>query len=207
MKTFLGVLLGFTVVISLINLLSSLDVQTSALGPNGREKAEKVLRDELDPPSPNPMTAREHLQRAKELVKKLNPADYYTANVLGLAILDHGIEAQKDRLYAAEANAVMTKMSKIALDAAAYKAWNSSRTELTAQMICRQSIEARLKAPATAQWSNGEVGRWDKHPKFFLARYTVDSQNSFGAMLRTAFECEAECFTENACVVRKLNSR
>ena len=53
--------------------------------------------------------------------------------------------------------------------------------------VCEQFVTERLKAPSTAkfQWiSRDELG----NRRFHVNAY-VDSQNSFGAMLRTHFNC------------------
>ena len=53
--------------------------------------------------------------------------------------------------------------------------------------VCEQFVTERLKAPSTAkfQWiSRDELG----NGRFHVNAY-VDSQNSFGAMLRTHFNC------------------
>jgi hypothetical protein len=67
-----------------------------------------------------------------------------------------------------------------------------------AELMCQQFIEDRLKAPATAKYAPlGREGAVE-----FLGDSTyqvlsyVDSQNSFGAMLRTKYLCEVQ-YVEN----------
>ena len=62
----------------------------------------------------------------------------------------------------------------------------------TAYRYCRHFTEERLKAPASAQWpSYGSVAEFAKDlgdVRFSLTAH-VDSQNSFGAMLRSGVRC------------------
>jgi len=58
-----------------------------------------------------------------------------------------------------------------------------NRFEVIAQ--CEDQVKERLKAPSTAKFDNEEAsgsGTW-------TVTGTVDSQNSFGAMLRADFRC------------------
>jgi hypothetical protein len=54
---------------------------------------------------------------------------------------------------------------------------------------CRNAISAQLKAPATAEFDM-ELGRAAEDPNIMRVTATVDAQNSFGAMLRTKFQCD-----------------
>ena len=74
-----------------------------------------------------------------------------------------------------------------------------------AQMACERFVEARLKAPATADFApfhkqlisgNGK-GPWT------VIGY-VDSQNSFGAMLRSNYTCTVE-FSGNSTNLTSLS--
>ena len=59
-----------------------------------------------------------------------------------------------------------------------------------AKITCEALVKARLKAPATAEFPGGysrftqDLGNGE-----YLVRSYVDSQNSFGAMLRQNFTC------------------
>jgi hypothetical protein len=53
---------------------------------------------------------------------------------------------------------------------------------------CRSGVEARLKSPASAQYSSLTVTR---NANGWIVTGAVDSQNSFGAMLRSTFTCYA----------------
>lgn len=63
--------------------------------------------------------------------------------------------------------------------------------EIGAKVMAQQFVEERLKAPSTAKFPWGgstaakEAGRW-------RVRGSVDSQNSFGAMIRSNYECVLE---------------
>jgi hypothetical protein len=98
----------------------------------------------------------------------------------------------------------MKRLASKTTEAVQIKSWNSWETELSAEMLCKRAIELSLKAPSTADWGNKAAGRWDGHPGFFLVDYTVDAQNSFGAKLRSTFECQIRCLTKDACEVKKL---
>ena len=60
--------------------------------------------------------------------------------------------------------------------------------EWSAQIACQDTVKDRLKAPATAQFDN-----WTRSANAdgtYTITGTVDSQNSFGAMLRSKFSCQ-----------------
>ncbi len=50
-------------------------------------------------------------------------------------------------------------------------------------------MEQKLVAPASAKWNWGEFVRFTGTPKGYGFQASVDSQNRFGAMLRTRFNC------------------
>lgn len=59
---------------------------------------------------------------------------------------------------------------------------------------CREWVKQRLKAPATAKFprEGREAGRLiGGDSTQWLARGVVDAQNSFGALIRNRYECEA----------------
>jgi hypothetical protein len=58
--------------------------------------------------------------------------------------------------------------------------------EFGAQDVCQTFVERRLKAPGTADFH--DLDATGKEPNFVVTG-TVDSENSFGAKLRNAFEC------------------
>ncbi len=75
-------------------------------------------------------------------------------------------------------------------------ALNEGKTE--AQVLCPRAIKARLKSPATAKMpfisrhGGGEsfVAVAAEDNSIIRAITYVDSQNSFGAMIRTKFQCD-----------------
>lgn len=59
---------------------------------------------------------------------------------------------------------------------------------IMAEIMCEEFVKDRLKAPATAEFSNQRaesIGdqRWD-------VTGTVDSENSFGALIRSNYRCD-----------------
>lgn len=63
--------------------------------------------------------------------------------------------------------------------------------------VCEQAVENQLKAPATAQFSGEKVsddtdpGELPSFGTEFKVTGEVDSQNSFGAMIRISWKCTA----------------
>lgn len=55
-----------------------------------------------------------------------------------------------------------------------------------AERACRQYVEQQLKAPATAKYQTPNTSR--DGPEYTVTG-TVDSQNSFGALIRTPYRC------------------
>lgn len=60
--------------------------------------------------------------------------------------------------------------------------------DIGARVICQQFVEDRLKSPATADFS-GEAARHIRGKKWIVAG-DVDSENSFGAMIRNQYTCK-----------------
>lgn len=70
-------------------------------------------------------------------------------------------------------------------------AWGVSRDdestgEFTAQAVCEDFVRDRLKAPATAEFSN--IKRSGSGPNWTVTG-TVDAENLFGAKLRMNWSC------------------
>ncbi len=67
---------------------------------------------------------------------------------------------------------------------------DDGHSELEAYVVCQEFVEDRLKAPATADFPGGS---FDYTTHNGGGRYTVDafvdSENSFGAQVRTDFVC------------------
>jgi hypothetical protein len=53
--------------------------------------------------------------------------------------------------------------------------------------LCEDAVKGRLKAPATAQFSGFEQEELDA--RLTAVRGSVDSENGFGAMIRSSFKC------------------
>ncbi|ULJ69262.1 hypothetical protein MIS45_11070 [Wielerella bovis] len=63
--------------------------------------------------------------------------------------------------------------------------------QILAQYACEDEVKKQLKAPASAQFSNWQY-RYNDSTKTHTLSGSVDSQNSYGAMLRSNFVCTAE---------------
>lgn len=60
-------------------------------------------------------------------------------------------------------------------------------TQTDARFVCEEWVKERLKAPATAEFTDGTVSG---SPSGYTITGTVDSENGFGAMLRGDWSCE-----------------
>jgi len=60
--------------------------------------------------------------------------------------------------------------------------------DLGAKIACKDYVKARLKAPGTAKFGDALVMPWKGDGCYQVSGY-VDSQNSFGALLRTKYRC------------------
>jgi uncharacterized protein YceK len=58
-----------------------------------------------------------------------------------------------------------------------------------AQVMCEKFVKQQLKAPATAEFDSGPGVQ---SGKAWVVEGTVDSENSFGAMLRNDFRCKVK---------------
>jgi hypothetical protein len=74
----------------------------------------------------------------------------------------------------------------------AYRAYRDSAFNAIApEYACEQYVRATLKAPRTAEFPSSSEWRWaQKATNRFIVQAYVDAQNSFGAMLRTNFQCD-----------------
>lgn len=66
------------------------------------------------------------------------------------------------------------------------------------QMICESSIKKMLKSPATAKFCDYLDYRWSKENGIIKAQGYVDSQNGFGAMVRTNYILTYDCVKQKA---------
>jgi len=73
--------------------------------------------------------------------------------------------------------------------------FSGSSSDLSSEIAvrsCKQSVEARLKAPGTANYVNIEARKHLTLEDNYLVEGSVDSENSFGALLRSEFQCTVE---------------
>ena len=181
------------------------DNRQSVPVPETAEQKKEKLRKKLDPMPLKPLSAKEHLDRGNALLNQVDiNGDLQTAETLVLLVSEHGTEARMDPRLKSQADALMKKMADKALAVVKMQAWDSSAAVFNAEIECKVAIESRLKAPSTADWSRGESGKWRDHPGYFLVRYAVDAENSFGAKLRNRYECQVVCLTEKTCQVTKI---
>ena len=72
-------------------------------------------------------------------------------------------------------------------------------TEAKAQ--CREAVKDQLKSPASAKFSDETVTGSEPDAVWFVSG-SVDSQNSYGALLRSSFECSVTFANGEASAVR-----
>lgn len=65
----------------------------------------------------------------------------------------------------------------------------SSPTKYQAYTDCQGAIEPHLKSPSSAEFSDKNFQYNPDDDTDFRVKMTVDSQNSFGAMVRSNFSC------------------
>lgn len=164
------------------------------------------LAEQYDPPAGKPMTAQDHLVRARKLLNEAETIkDFNVDDFLLMAALKHAGEAKMNPATKAQATLLSKRISREIAELLKAKAWNSPGTGDSAEALCRQYVADRLKAPSTADWGTARTGRWTNHPGYFLVEQTVDAQNSFGAKLRASYECEVLCLSSSTCEVEKMN--
>jgi hypothetical protein len=71
------------------------------------------------------------------------------------------------------------------------RAADSDGDELGAWVVCQQEMSKRLRSPATAEYPSRREVRITQSDKTYSIRGWVDSQNGFGALVRTEFLCTA----------------
>lgn len=62
---------------------------------------------------------------------------------------------------------------------------------ITAYVGCQNMIEAQLKSPGTADFPAQSQALKSSEGNNFIYQSYVDSQNSFGGVVRTSYTCEA----------------
>jgi hypothetical protein len=201
-----GCLIGCIALLAVPTVIGLLVLPATENKKAMEETRKEELKKKLDPSTGVLLTSQGHLDAARHLYAQFDVNDYVKADVLFSLITNHAMEARKDLRLRAQTDALTKRLSDKLLEALKIHAWNAPGTEIMAQVVCKQSISARLKAPSTAEWSFKEAGRWRNHPGYFLVRYSVDAQNSFGAKLRSNFECEVLCLTADSCEVARMST-
>jgi hypothetical protein len=82
------------------------------------------------------------------------------------------------------------KAARLAAEETQRKEETIYRNEFGAQAICEQHIKDELKAPATARFGD-EITRVNLGGGRYRIQSYVDAQNSFGALIRTKYVCDA----------------
>ncbi|GEM_PF-2196186 len=80
---------------------------------------------------------------------------------------------------------------------------DSQPPTLEAEAACRATVKQNLKAPSTADFVDDDYVKYLGKGKFDV-QTTVDAQNSFGAKIRSNFDCKMQCFDEWHCSVTAL---
>ena len=74
---------------------------------------------------------------------------------------------------------------------------NSGPSELEASVVIQDFVKEKLKSPSTAEFEPGIVNAVRKvEENTYEASSYVDSQNSFGATVRTNFKCRVKWKSE-----------
>lgn len=79
--------------------------------------------------------------------------------------------------------------------AAAALAPDDTGSSAGAESVCEQFIDQRLKAPATSEYGFTSTVR--KGMTHWVARGHVDSQNGFGALVRSDFTCQVRHLSDD----------
>lgn len=74
-----------------------------------------------------------------------------------------------------------------------------------AQLKAEAFIKDKLKSPASADFDWGSTNVWYLKDSTFMVKGAVDSQNSFGAMMRTRYEAKVQQLDEENWTVLSYN--
>jgi thioesterase domain-containing protein len=127
--------------------------------------------------------------------------------LLAVAIKSVPKEQVKARMEQNAAADAREKVERIAAKEAA-KSARAAKADTAAFLRARDYMEARLKAPKTADFA----GYWDSTienlgaGKYRVTSY-VDSQNGFGALIRTRYTCHLQTNDGEDFLVTKLVTR
>jgi hypothetical protein len=105
---------------------------------------------------------------------------------------------QQAELKAKEAKEAEAKADKLA------------HADLEAFLVAQDFVTRKLKAPSTAKFadrSESQVFNFSEEPGAYRVKSWVDSQNSFGAMLRTQYVCDLKTTDGEHFRLVKLTSR
>lgn len=69
---------------------------------------------------------------------------------------------------------------------------SSKPSETLAFIQCQDFVKERLRAPATADFPSLDRTSWDMSDNTWVVKSYVDSQNGFGAMLRSNWHCKVQ---------------
>lgn len=75
-------------------------------------------------------------------------------------------------------------------------------TKTEARSLCHQQVEDRLKSPASADFEGLTEFEAEKTSDSWKISGHVDSQNSFGATIRTVYSCNVRPTSETDAMVR-----
>lgn len=81
-------------------------------------------------------------------------------------------------------------------------AQRKSDREFTVEVLSRQFVEGRLKSPSSAEFSNIQIKQ--ENDSVYRVFGVVDSQNDYGAMLRSRYHCVVELKSDSTGVCNYL---
>ena len=109
------------------------------------------------------------------------------AVIAGAVVVAFGAYVGYNIVTGADAKHEATQQVEAADKAAAQAAANELSNKSAAEVTCEKLVTNRLKAPATADFTG--VTTYQDTVGDYITKGNVDSENSFGANLRTTFLC------------------
>lgn len=76
-----------------------------------------------------------------------------------------------------------------------------------AYRVCRDAMRDRLKAPATAEFQSAYEAAITQQDTYYFVESWVDSENAFGALLRTHYTCTVQHVGDGVYQLRTLEPR
>ena len=154
------------------------------------------------------LTARQHLTAARAILK---PTASKSEIVEAMRHLDTITTISSEYASARPLRkAAESKLDQLDQKENAQKLEEEMRAHpqnVLAGIVCEAYVKDILKAPATADFQSflgrnvTDLGKW----RYTVSSY-VDSQNSFGAKIRTSFTCDVQCVGQNKCAVIGFSS-